>query len=532
MMFYWKNCITGKLTGKKADMEHPRSIVILDFGSQYTHLIARRIREFNVFAEILPCDTPAAEIERLQPWGLIFSGGPHSVYDEDAPLPDPELMQLDIPLLGICYGLQLLALLDNGGVDSAVRHEYGSAQLQTVADSPLLEDFPATATVWMSHGDHLTKLPPGYKVLAESDNSPIAAIADEKRRRYGVQFHPEVAHTSHGDRLLRNFVTSICQADANWTPEAFIVSQIRTIQEQCPEGNVILGLSGGVDSSVAALLLHKALGERLYCIFVDNGLLRLNEAEEVEQVFRDTFKLPLRVAHASDRFLEALAGVAEPEQKRIIIGHQFVSVFEEEARKIPDVRWLAQGTLYPDVIESVSQKGPSHTIKTHHNVGGLPEVLGLQLLEPLRELFKDEVRAVGRELGLPDNVINRHPFPGPGLGVRIPGPISAERVKTLQLADDIYISELQTSGWYDRIWQAIAVLLPVRSVGVMGDRRTYEEVVSLRAVNSEDAMTASITRLPWELLEQVSSRIINEVPGINRVMYDVSSKPPATIEWE
>ncbi|MBL7033101.1 MAG: glutamine-hydrolyzing GMP synthase [Candidatus Delongbacteria bacterium] len=513
-------------------MEHPRSIVILDFGSQYTHLIARRIREFNVFAEVLPCDTPAARIAQMQPWGLVFSGSPHSVYDEDAPLPDLELLQLDLPLLGICYGMQLLALLENGSVAQAERHEYGSARLDCTSPSPLLRDFPDSSIVWMSHGDQLTRLPTGYQILAISENSPIALIADEKRRRYGVQFHPEVAHTNHGGQLLRNFVLDICQATPDWTPEAFIENQVKEIKQRCSEGNVILGLSGGVDSSVAALLLHRALGKRLHCIFVDNGLLRLNEAEQVERVFRDTFRLPLQVAQAGDRFLQALAGVAEPESKRVIIGHKFVEIFEEEARRIPDVRWLAQGTLYPDVIESVAQKGPSHTIKTHHNVGGLPAELGLQLLEPLRDLFKDEVRAVGRELGLPPEVINRHPFPGPGLGVRIPGPITPERVKTLQLADDIYISELQAQGWYDRIWQALTVLLPVKTVGVMGDRRTYEEVVAIRAVHSEDAMTASITQLPWELLEKVSSRIINEVPGVNRVVYDISSKPPATIEWE
>ncbi len=513
-------------------MEHPRSIIILDFGSQYSHLIARRIREFNVFAEILPYDTPARELERRRPWGVIFSGGPHSVHDDGAPLPDRELLQLELPLLGICYGLQLLAHLGGGSVDTAARHEYGPAQLVRLEPSPLLEGWPDAAPVWMSHGDHLTQEPTGFHPIAASANSPIAVVADEQRRRYGVQFHPEVIHTPHGNRLLRNFVLDICGAVSDWTPEAFVESQVRAIREQCSEGNVILGLSGGVDSSVAAVLLHRALGERLHCIFVDNGLLRLNEAAEVERVFTENIRLPLHVAHAADRFLAELAGIGDPEQKRKIIGRVFIEVFEEEAHHIPDIRWLAQGTLYPDVIESVAQKGPAHTIKSHHNVGGLPEELGLQLLEPLRDLFKDEVRAVGRELGLPAGILNRHPFPGPGLGVRIPGPITAERVKTLQLADDIYISELKEQDWYDRIWQAVTVLLPVRSVGVMGDRRTYEETVSLRAVHSEDAMTANITHLPWELLERVSSRIINEVPGVNRVLYDVSSKPPATIEWE
>ncbi len=512
---------------------HHETILILDFGSQYTQLIARKIRELGVYSEIRPYFTPLDDIRQLQPKGLILSGGPASVYDEGAPLPDTDLFSLGIPVLGICYGLQVIAHLLGGKVAPASHREYGPAELRVRKALPLFKDFPPASRVWMSHGDRVESLPHGFEILAETANAPLAAVGSEPRQIYGIQFHPEVAHTEHGKTLLRNFAFDICGCSGDWSTANFIEKTVANIRETVPEGEVICALSGGVDSAVAAALVFRAIGERLHCIFVDTGLLRKGETEEVTRRFSRYFGAGFKTVNAADRFFGRLAGVTDPEEKRRRIGEEFIRIFEEEARKLQDIQWLVQGTLYPDVIESVSPHGgPSVTIKTHHNVGGLPEKMHLKLIEPLRELFKDEVREVGRALGLPEEVLGRHPFPGPGLAVRILGEVTRERVEILQHADAIFIEELRKAGWYDKIWQAFAVLLPVSTVGVMGDQRTYENVVALRAVTSVDGMTADWGRLPYELLATVSNRIINEVRGINRVVYDISSKPPATIEWE
>ncbi len=518
-------------------------IVILDYGSQYTQLIARRVREAGVFSEIYPCTLSAEAVAAMQPMGLILSGGPCSVYDEGAPQLDEALLDLRrndgslVPILGICYGLQAMAHTLGGGVERASRREFGRAHLLVDDAADLLAGIPAGSQVWMSHGDHLTRLPEGYRVIAHTDNAPIAAVRAADRPHFGVQFHPEVVHTDYGRQLLENFAHRICGCRGDWTPASFIEEKKSEIRRQVGHEHVILGLSGGVDSSVAAVLLHQALGERLTCIFVNNGLLRKGEWEQVQTTFRDHFHVRLHAVDASDLFLDRLAGVTDPEAKRRIIGAAFIEVFEQATDQIVEAlgrrpRFLAQGTLYPDVIESVSFKGPSATIKTHHNVGGLPDEMDFEILEPFRELFKDEVREIGRLLGVPKSIVGRHPFPGPGLAVRMLGPVRREDLDVLREADAIFTSELQRYGLYDQVWQAFAVLLPVQSVGVMGDERTYENVCALRAVTSVDGMTADWARLPHDFLAHVANRIVNEIRGINRVAYDISSKPPATIEWE
>jgi GMP synthase (glutamine-hydrolysing) len=515
------------------DHLHKERILILDFGSQYTQLIARRVRESHVYCEIHPFNMPLDLIRNFSPKGIILSGGPSSVHDQGAPLADPEIFALGIPLLGICYGMQLMAHQLGGAVEKAERREYGPASVDITQPGDLFCDIEQEAVrVWMSHGDRILRLPPSFEIMAHSDNSPAAAMGDRQRHFYGVQFHPEVAHTPCGKDILENFLFRICLCKPSWTMKSFVESAIRSVQEKVGDNQVICALSGGVDSSVVAVLLHKAIGERLHCIFVNNGLLRKGEAETVQRVFRDHFHINLIYVDASAQFLKRLSGVTDPEHKRKIIGNLFIEIFEKEAGSIKNARFLAQGTLYPDVIESVSFKGPSATIKTHHNVGGLPETMNLELIEPLRELFKDEVRLVGRELGLPERIIMRHPFPGPGLAIRLIGEVAPANLDILREADAIILEEIEAAGWYEHVWQAFAVLLPVRSVGVMGDERTYDQVIALRAVESVDAMTADWARLPYELLGRISNRIINEVKGVNRVVYDISSKPPSTIEWE
>jgi GMP synthase (glutamine-hydrolysing) len=507
-------------------------ILILDFGSQYTQLIARRVRELKVYSEIQPYSISIAEIRAFRPTALILSGSPASIYQADAPKPDPAILELGIPILGICYGLCVLTDLCGGEVSRAARREYGPADLLVDRPEELFADLPGTLPVWMSHGDKVDTLPGVFRVLAHTGNSPYAAIRHRERPFFAVQFHPEVIHTPLGKAILANFVFRIAKCQATWTMRSFVESSVARIREQVGDGRALCGLSGGVDSSVAAALTHRAVGDRLICVFVDNGLLRMHEATQVVEMFGKHLGLNLIAVDAAQRFMEKLAGVADPERKRKIIGEEFIRVFEGEAARLGRMDYLVQGTLYPDVIESVSVKGPSATIKTHHNVGGLPEKMGFTLVEPLRELFKDEVREVGRELGLSDAVIWRQPFPGPGLAVRCISDVTPERLDLLRKADVIVEEEIRRAGLYREIWQAFAVLLPVRTVGVMGDERTYEHVVALRAVQSQDGMTADWVRLPYDVLATISSRISNEVKGVNRVVYDVSSKPPSTIEWE
>jgi GMP synthase (glutamine-hydrolysing) len=509
------------------------TVLILDFGSQYTQLIARRIREQGVYCEIRPCtdSPPTTPIPRLV--GLVLSGGPSSVYDDDAPPFDDAWLSVGVPVLGICYGMQLLARHAGGAVEQAERREYGVAEVVPTGEAPIFEGVSDRSIVWMSHGDHVAEPPAGWRVAARSENCPIAAMVDDSGRNFGLQFHPEVTHSREGTIIIRNFLFAVCGAQADWSMGSFVDEQLRLVREKVGAQHVICGLSGGVDSAVVAALLHKAIGSQLHCIFVDNGVLRKGERDSVEGEFQE---YDLTVVDAGDRFLSRLAGVIDPEVKRKAIGNLFIEVFEEEAERLAErfgpVGWLAQGTLYPDVIESVSFRGPSATIKSHHNVGGLPEHMKMKLIEPLRELFKDEVRQLGLELGLSETRVYRQPFPGPGLAVRILGEVTPERVALLQEADAIADQEMRSAGLYREIWQSFVALLPIRSVGVMGDSRTYEQTAVLRAVHSTDGMTADIVHLPWTVLERISSRIINEVRGINRVCYDISSKPPATIEWE
>jgi len=512
-------------------MSEKGGIVVLDFGGQYTQLIARRIREQQVFSAILPCTAPLEEIRRMEPAGVVLSGGPSSVYDAEAPVCDPRVLELGVPVLGICYGLQWIAHTLGGTVEKAERREYGRAKLELLNGSELFRGFPRQMNIWNSHGDHVVTLPRGFKVTGETNNA-VSAAEDTARKIYAVQFHPEVKHTERGTEVLRNFVFGICGAKANWSGSAFIAGTVEAVRRRVGNGRAICALSGGVDSAVAAVLVHRAIGERLTNVLVETGLLRKNEFEETLKLLREGLGLNVVGVNAAERFLERLRGVEEPEEKRKRIGTEFIGVFADQARAMRDVKFLVQGTLYPDVIESVSVRGPSAVIKTHHNVGGLPAEMPFELVEPLRELFKDEVRKIGKELGLPEEMLRKHPFPGPGLAVRILGEVTEERLATLREADAIVVEEIRGAGLYEKVWQAFAVLLPVRSVGVQGDSRSYGWTVAVRVVESEDAMTADWSRLPGEVLERISTRVPNEVRGVNRVVYDVSSKPPSTIEWE
>jgi GMP synthase (glutamine-hydrolysing) len=516
-----------------------QSIVVLDFGAQYSQLIARRVREQNVFSAVVPCNAKIEEIQKYSPVGIILSGGPSSVYDKDAPAADPRIFDLGLPVLGICYGLQFMAHALGGKVKAAKHREYGRAQVDLIEDSQLFAGLPRVLEVWMSHGDEALELPPGFKLIAKSP-SAVAGIENASKKQYAVQFHPEVHHTKRGTDILRNFVLNICHAKPTWTPQHFVDSTVSAVREQIGAGRAICALSGGVDSAVAATLVDRALRNgnktRLTNIFVNNGVLRKNEFEKVQQNLRDKLGLHVIAVDATERFLSKLAGVTDPERKRKIIGNEFIAVFDEEAHRIEKVEgkveWLVQGTLYPDVIESVSVRGPSQVIKSHHNVGGLPEKMKLKLIEPLKELFKDEVRKIGRDLEMPEDILQRQPFPGPGLAVRVLGEVTPERLAILRECDDIVVSEIKQAGLYTKIWQSFAVLLPVMSVGVMGDQRTYAYTCAIRAVHSEDGMTADWVPLPHEVLKTISSRIVNEVQGVNRVVYDITSKPPGTIEWE
>jgi GMP synthase (glutamine-hydrolysing) len=521
------------MTNSQAGPGAHQTVLVLDFGSQYTQLIARRLRENRVYCEVHPFDLPPDEVRRRRPIGVILSGGPQSVYEPGAPAADPALFELGVPVLGICYGLQLMAHALGGTVEPSDRREYGRAEIRLAGDGGLLfAGLGERQTVWMSHGDRLREPPPGFRVTAGTENAPVVACEDPERRLWGIQFHPEVSHTVSGGAMLRNFLYDACGARGDWRMASYLDEAVAAVREQVGEERVICALSGGVDSSVVAALVTRAVGDRMTAIFVDNGVLRKGEATQVVHSLGDGLGIPIRAVDARRRFLDELAGQTDPEAKRRTIGRVFIEVFEQEAHRLAGARFLAQGTLYPDVIESVSVKGPSAVIKTHHNVGGLPERLGFELVEPLRWLFKDEVRQLGRELGLPEELIGRHPFPGPGLAVRVLGEVTAERVAVLQEADAIFLEELRESGWYGKTSQAFAVLLPVHSVGVMGDFRTYENVVALRAVETQDFMTADWSPLPYELLGRVANRIVNEVRGVNRVVYDVTSKPPGTIEWE
>jgi GMP synthase (glutamine-hydrolysing) len=516
-----------------------QSIVVLDFGAQYSQLIARRVREQSVYSVVLPCNSSIEQIRKQLPVGIILSGGPSSVYDKDAPAADPRVFELGVPVLGICYGLQFMTHTLGGKVRAAKHREYGHAHVDCIASSELFRDLPTQLEVWMSHGDEALELPPGFTLIAKSPTA-VAAIEDASRRLFAVQFHPEVKHTRLGTEILRNFALNICKAKPTWTPQHFVDATIASVREQVGSGRALCALSGGVDSAVAAVLVDRALRDgdksRLTSVFVNNGVLRKNEFEKVQQNLRDKLGLHVIAVDATQRFLIKLAGVTDPEKKRKIIGNEFIAVFDEEAHRIEkkegDVDWLVQGTLYPDVIESVSVRGPSQVIKSHHNVGGLPEKMKLKLIEPLKELFKDEVRKIGRDLGMPEDILQRQPFPGPGLAVRILGEVTPERLEILRECDEIVVNEIKSAGLYTKIWQSFAVLLPVMSVGVMGDQRTYAYTCAIRAVHSDDGMTADWVPLPHEVLKGISSRIVNEVPGVNRVVYDITSKPPGTIEWE
>jgi GMP synthase (glutamine-hydrolysing) len=510
-------------------------ILIIDFGSQYTQLIARRVRECQIYSEIQPYDVKMEKVRSLSPQGIVLSGGPSSVYEKNAPQCDPALLRMGIPILGICYGMQLIGKLLGGEVTHSEKREYGKAKLTIVRVGKLFKGVGkkgSSLEVWMSHGDQVRVVPSGFHTIAESKNTPFAAIEDTKRKIYGLQFHPEVIHTPKGLDLIRNFLLNICECSNLWTMRSFLEQMIHHLRKRIGSGKVICALSGGVDSTVTALLLNKVIGNRLQCIFVNNGLLRRNEASQVVNLFRTYFKIPLIYVDAENHFLKKLRGVTDPEDKRKKIGREFIFIFEREAQKIGGVKYLAQGTLYPDVIESVSTKGPSATIKSHHNVGGLPKKLRFNLVEPLRELFKDEVRQLGKVLGLPDELVRRQPFPGPGLAIRIIGEVNKERLEILRAADEIVMEEMKKEHFLDKVWQSFAIFLPVKTVGVMGDERSYENVIALRVVGSRDGMTADWVRLPYKILETISNRIINEVKGVNRVVYDISSKPPSTIEWE